>query len=137
MLGYYPVVICVTIALHLIWALGLAMEPAAINATALHTLLVIAKSPHMAAAIYAGVAMLAIVGMAAPSRYARVILILPQQAVLWFSVVGAAYAMFLGQFADGVQRAHWFLIVDQVPVILIAVGHTAALLLIAGDKGHA
>ncbi len=44
--------------------------------------------------------------------------------------------MVLGQFADGIQRSHWFLIVDQIPIILIALGHTTALLVIAGNRGH-
>lgn len=115
----------------MIWAVGLYMEPAAINATGLHTMLTITHSPIAAAATFGGVAALAFMGLFARRRWLCALLLLPQQAALWVSVVGAANAMAMGAFADGVQRTHWFLIVDQVPIILIALGHTAALLLLA------
>lgn len=134
-IGYYPIIVCVTIALHLIWSVGLALEPAAVNATGPYAILIVARSPNIAAAIFAGVALLAIAGLLLKRRRYRFLLILPQQAVLWFSIFGAVNAMVLGQFADGVQRAHWFLIVDQVPTVLIALGHTIAILLIAGKRG--
>jgi hypothetical protein len=127
----YPITVCITIALHVIWAVSLVIDPTAINATGLRTMLLVARDTDMAAAIFAAVAVAATVGLISKGRFLRVLLILPQQAVLWFSVMGAINAMWLGQFADGVQRSHWFLIVDQMPVVLIALGHTLALLLIA------
>jgi TM2 domain-containing membrane protein YozV len=93
-------------------------------------------SSQVAGYVFLGVASLAMIGLAARNRHLRVYLILPQQLILWFSVVGAAHAMYLGQFADGIQRAHWFLVVDQVPIVLIALGHTVALLFIASDQAH-
>ena len=135
---YYPIVICIAIALHISWAAGLTIEPSVIHATALHTLLRVTGSPQIAAFVYGTVAALAIAGLLSPCRSVRVWLILPQQIVLYaFSVSGVAYAMFLGQFADGTSRTHWFLIVDQIPIILIAFGHSAALALIAGKHAHA
>lgn len=132
----YPVSVCVACTMHAIWSLGLVLEPTAINATGLHTVLVIAREPIYASFLFAIVAFLAVLGVIARETWRRVIFMLPQQIVLWFSVVGAAHAMYLGQFADGVERGHWFLIVDQIPVILIAAGHTAALLFIA-ERGDA
>lgn len=131
-----PISVCTAIALHLIWAVGLMFEPSAIHATGLHTMLVIAHSPMMAGIVFASVALLALVGIVSKVRWLCVWLLLPQQAALWVSVVGAANAIFMGQFADGVQRSSWFLLVDQVPVVLIALGHTTALLLIA-ERGSA
>lgn len=136
LIGRYPISITIACVMHLIWAVGLGIEPGSINATGLHAVLVLARSPEMAAFIFASVATLAMFGVAFHHPGLRVALILPQQGVLWFSVIGATNAMYLGQFADGVQRAHWFLIVDQIPVVLIAIGHTAALLFIA-ERGHA
>lgn len=134
MVGRYPITICMACVMHLIWMTGLLAEPGSINATGLYTVLIIARDTTVAAFIFAGVAALAIVGLAIGKRGAGVFLILPQQIVLWFSVIGALHAMYLGQFADGIQRPHWFLIVDQIPVVLIAIGHTAALLFIAENR---
>jgi hypothetical protein len=131
MVGRYPISICMACVLHVIWAVGLWVEPASIHATGLYTVMVIARDTTIAALIFAGVAVLATIGLASKRHAVQVAMILPQQIVLWFSVVGALHAMYLGQFADGVQRAHWFLIVDQVPVVLITLGHTAALIFIA------
>lgn len=130
----YPISICVACAMHFIWAIGLAVEPTAINATGLFTVLIIARDSYIAAALYGLVAVMAMIGVMSKRPEWRVLLILPQQIILWFSVVGAVHAMYLGQFADGVLRERWFLIVDQVPVVLITLGHTAALLFIAEHR---
>lgn len=135
MVGRYPISICTACLMHIVWSVGLVLQPDAIHATGLHTVLVIAREPIYAAFIFGLVAFLAMVGIAAENIAARVTMILPQQIVLWFSVVGAMRAMYLGEFADGTVRAHWFLVVDQIPVVLIALGHTAALLLIA-ERSH-
>jgi hypothetical protein len=135
LVGRYPISICMACIMHMVWAVGLMLEPGAINATGLYTVLIVARDTITASAVFGSVAILAMVGLRTGwDRALGVLLILPQQIILWFSVVGAAHAMYLGQFADGVQRAHWFLIVDQLPVILIAVGHTAALLFIAENR---
>lgn len=135
LIGRYPITIVITIMMHAVWSIGLMFDQEAINATGLHTVLLLARHPAVAAFLFGAVAISAAGGLVIKQRYLRVFLILPQQLILWFSIVGAGYAMFLGQFADGIQRAHWFLIVDQIPVVLIALGHTAALLLIA-ENGH-
>lgn len=131
---YYPTVVGIAVALHAIWAIGLVFDPDAIHATALHAMLAVTGAALPAAGVFAAVATLAAVGMMTGRMPVRVILILPQHVVLWISVAGAVYAMWLGQYADGVARDHWFLIVDQVPVVLIACGHTAALLFIAAER---
>jgi hypothetical protein len=135
LVGRYPITICIACIMHLIWTVGLLIDADAIQATGLYTVLIVAQDAFGAALIFGGVAILACIGLHIGwNRTLGVFLILPQQVVLWFSVVGALHAMYLGQFADGVQRAHWFLIVDQIPVVLIAVGHTAALLFIAENR---
>ena len=131
LIGRYPIIICVTIVMHFVWSISVGIDPGAVHATALHTVMTVAGNPAVAALIFGSVAMVAALGLTMRDRYVRVFFILPQQIVLWFSIVGAGHAMWLGQFADGVQRSNWFLIVDQIPVVLIALGHTAALLLIA------
>jgi hypothetical protein len=130
----YPVIVGVAIMLHLIWASGLWMQPAAIHATALYPILLVTHSSSVASLIFAIVAVLALTGLLITGRWKRCLFLLPQQAALWLSVTGSVHAMSLGQFADGVQRAHWFLIVDQIPVVLIAMGHTFALMLISENN---
>lgn len=131
---YNPTVVGITVALHLTWATGLFFEPSAINATALHTMLILTGDPFLSALIFGMVAILAMLGILTNPLADRILLILPQHLVLWVSTVGVFYAMYMGQFADGVPRSHWFLIVDQIPVVLLAFGHTVALILMA--RGH-
>lgn len=136
LVGRYPLSVCIACALHLVWAVGLLHQPDAIHATGLYTIMAISgDSVTIAAAIFAAVAVLASVGLVfrPTSGLYAAIFILPQQVVLWFSMVGAAHAMWLGVYADGVARTSWFLIVDQLPIVLIAFGHMAALLFIAAE----
>ena len=128
---YYPTVVGITIALHLVWATGLLLHPDSIHATALHAMLELTGNPFLAATIFGAVALLAMLGLLAVRVTEQVILILPQHIVLWISAVGVGWAMYFGQYADGVERDHWFIIVDQIPVVLLALGHTAALIFIS------
>jgi hypothetical protein len=87
----------------------------------------------LAAELYLGAAILAVYGMWFAPRRTRVWLLLPQQFLLLVSGFAALHAMILGQFADGVVRAHTFLIADQSPILLVAIFHTVALVRIARD----
>jgi hypothetical protein len=134
LIGRYPLSICIAIGMHFIWSIAIGIDPEAVDATAVHTMLSVPGINYaLAAMIFGAVATMAAIGMVLRGTKARVLFILPQQMVLWFSFVGVTHAMWLGAFADGVVRSHWFLIVDQVPVVLITLGHTAALLLLASD----
>ncbi len=133
---YNPTVVGITVALHLVWATGLFFEPDIIHATALHTMLILTGDPFLAALVFGAVAILAMLGILTEPLNDRILLILPQHLVLWISAVGVFYAMYIGQFADGVQRSHWFLVVDQIPVVLLACGHTVALILMARGGHH-
>jgi hypothetical protein len=126
----YPVIIFVAVALHLIWAAGLIIDPSSVHVTATHAVLQIAGSYSLSAFIFALTALLATIGMVGLNGKAtawRYCLLLPQHITLWISAIGCIHAMFEGAFADGVERGHWFLIVDQMPVVLIACAHTFAL----------
>ena len=134
---YYPVVVGMAIVLHLVWSAGLIFQPASIHATAIHAMLAITGSPIATAGVFAAVATLAAVGLLEATPTVRVVLIMPQHVALWVSVAGVVYAMWLGAFADGTVRDHWFLIVDQMPVVLIAIGHHVALLFVATERMNA
>jgi hypothetical protein len=130
----HSISISLAIAMHLVWSVGLVLDGRAINATGLHTMLSITHDPGYAALLFGVVALMALCSMFVRRSWLTVALLLPQQAALWVSVVGAINAMAIGQFADGISRGHWFLVVDQIPVVLITLGHTAALLLIAEKR---
>lgn len=128
---YYPTVVGITVALHLVWATGLFFNPSSIHATALHAMFTLTGDPFLGAIIFGTVALLAVLGLMAHEVRDQVLLILPQHTVLWVSAVGAGWAMYSGQYADGTERDHWFIVVDQVPIILLALGHTVALVFIS------
>lgn len=138
---YYPTIVAVATIMHLVWAVGLMADPLAHTATPIHTLIeflsLVLTSDDVdiyAAVVFVSVAFLAICGLIKSNPLIRGGLILPQHLVLWVSAGGAVYAMWTGQYADGVIRSHWFIIVDQIPILLITLGHSAALLFIL-DKG--
>ncbi len=134
----YPISIVMAITMHLVWAVGLLIDNAAVNATGLHALHTIFQQHDITtAAVILAVVAAAVTGLFVRGTQAKVLLLIPQQILLWFSVAGVSYAMLIGRFADGVQRSHLFLVVDQIPVILVALGHTAALLLsVRGTERH-
>lgn len=127
-----PLVIIYAISLHLVWAAALLIDSEAGNATAVNTLLYFVSNSH-AVVIYFMVAILAITG----SSYKGILkplCMLPQQLIMMISAGGSLLAMWNGQFADGVQRSHAFLIADQSPAVIAAVLHTYAILLIARNE---
>lgn len=129
--GRYPLAICTACILHFVWAVGILADPSAINATATHALLLISGTPPLASIILVFVAGLAAIGVTGDDPHWRVLLALPQQFVLVMSSYGCIEAMYLSQFADGIVRERWFLVVDQLPMVLMTLGHTMSLILIA------
>lgn len=125
-----PLIIIYAIALHFTWASLLLFDTAAGYATAVHTLLVFVPDA-IAVAIYLTVAVLAIFGLFYQRGIVKPLCLLPQQFVMMISAGGAIWAMWLGQFADGVQRSHAFLIADQFPAVIAAILHTYAIIAIA------
>jgi hypothetical protein len=119
-------IIWYAIILHFVWAITLAFSPTAGYATAVHTMLEFISVPW-AITLYGVVAFMATIGLYCRHGFGRVIALLPQQFVLMVSAGGALWAMYLGQFADGVQRSHEFLIADQSPAVIGAILHTVAI----------
>ncbi len=127
-------IIIYAILLHLTWAAALLYDPAAGNATAVHTFLSFV-SPEFAVATYIIVADVAIFGLVYKKSIIKPLCMLPQQFIMMVSAGGALWAMWLGQFADGVQRSHAFLIADQMPAVIAAILHTYAIIKIAKNNG--
>jgi hypothetical protein len=55
----------------------------------------------------------------------------PQQLVLLISAVGGIHAAAAGHYADGTVRPWQFIVTDQLPVILLAIIYTVAVLRLA------
>lgn len=125
-------IIVYAILLHLTWAVALLFDRAAGNATAVHTLLHFVPD-IVAVDIYVGVAGLALFGLFYRKSIMKPLCLLPQQFLLMVSAGGALWAMWLGQFADGVQRSHAFLVADQAPAVIAAALHTYAIFMVAHD----
>lgn len=128
-------IVVYAIILHLVWAVSLWASPTTANATAVHTLLQFLSIPQ-AIAVYLSVACLAIIGLIYRENLWKPLFLLPQQFVLIVSAGGALWAMWIGQFADGIQRSHEFLIADQSPAVIAALLHTYAICLIIKETRY-
>lgn len=115
------------VALHLIWAIAGIHDHSAYNSTALAAIFRMFQDATPVILII--VAVLAFI--AVELRQTAVVtfaLILPQQTVLIISAFGSLHAMIAGHYADGIERSQAFIVADQVPAILAALGHTAAII---------
>jgi hypothetical protein len=113
------------VALHLVWGVLGLVDPAAYDSTAFSALFRLfgyATSP-----ICFAVAASALVGIGTHGRLKGLAFMLPQQTILLISAFGAVHAMMLSQFADGVIRPRAFIIADQVPAVITAIGHTVSM----------
>ena len=120
-------VIWYAILLHLAWGATVLVDGRATMMTALAELRTL--SPSTAAL---GISLLLIGGAALlsalyPTRRWALALVLPQQFALMMSAFGAVRAVAQRAFPDGVERPWAFILADQLPAILTAVLHTAAL----------
>ena len=61
------------------------------------------------------------------SRVAAIVLLYPQQYLLYLSVGSALNAVWSQSYADGVPRPFAFIAVDQLPMIFLGLTHTAML----------
>ena len=72
----------------------------------------------------------AVAGMHIPhlTRWFSTTLLLPQQYMLILTAASSLSAVIAGQFADGVPRAHLFILIDQSPAIMLVIFHTLAVI---------
>lgn len=120
------------IVLHLVWALTLYLDDSAANATAVASIRYAIPRPFgiLAMLLVAG---LAVVGLSMRNAWHATMLMIPQQFLLLISAGGAFEAMWEGQFADGVVRPTAFIVADQMPAILAAIGHVLAIFAMARE----
>lgn len=114
------------VALHFIWATILMVDQDALGATALSALHRHIPMPWLMWVI-ATAALMALLALVVRAPL-FLLMLLPQQILLMMSAAGAVEAIWLGQFADGVVRSRGFLAADQCYSIIVAIGHTAAII---------
>lgn len=128
-----PLIVWFAILLHILWAIDMFIDPVQSG---------LATAPYAVKSAFGSIAptilfmgcMLAFLGMIIHHRMWSVILMLPQQTLLFVSAVGAVKAIVLGHFADGVQRSRMFIATDQEPAIILAVLYTIAIFQVARLK---
>jgi hypothetical protein len=128
------------VSLHLVWAVILVFDSSAINATAVNALYRAvellgwpeADSVLLLTVLVCSVALCALVALTlhhtGRARAWILLLLVPQQAVLFISAAGAIDAIWNAQFADGVIRDRGFIAADQFYSILAALWHTLAII---------
>ena len=125
--GAFSTMVLYAVGLHLIWAFCGLSSPTAFDSTALSALYRLAGTFTPLACFT--VALMAVGAMFCHKPLRMVGLMLPQQALLVVSGIGAAKAVYLGSFPDGVIRSHEFILSDQAPALLAVLTHTCAILL--------
>lgn len=121
----FSLMILYAVILHIAWAVCAWVDPSAVNSTALaavHDIFGTLGTPL----VCLGVALAALAAFRIEEPYPALLLMLPQQAIMTVSALGAAHAIYISQFADGVLRPRGFIAADQLPAIIGAVGHTIA-----------
>lgn len=121
------VMVMYVVFLHLSWSLIIWLDPVALHITSIHALYVVVHTPNTLANILMITAIAATLGMVSRNLWA-LLLVVPQQIILFMTAAGAVTAMYLGQFPDGVVRPHAFMIADQIHSVIAAVCHTVALI---------
>lgn len=124
--------------LHLIWAGLLLSSLAAAHSTPVEAVVSVLHSRVGAIIALAGTGVLALAAAwyhespAHPpiGRRLLALALIPQQVLLIISAGGGIAAAVRGHYADGVTRPWQFIAGDQLPVILIALLYTTAILVI-------
>lgn len=122
------IVVMISVVLHLFWAFLLFFDPvAAVGATGLNSIYRFIPDFRLVPLVLILSSVCATIGILYRSPWI-VFLLIPQQILLMMTAAGASEAIWLGQFADGVLRSHVFIAADQIGSILLAVGHTIAII---------
>lgn len=125
------------------WAVLLTWLPAALLATPVAPVAALFGGPVTVTVVLLAAALLAqsaIVFRRLPPRrplpaWLLLLALVPQQILLLVSAFGGIQAVVNGHYADGTVRPWQFIIADQLPVILLALIYTAAMLA-AGRSGQ-
>ena len=111
--------------LHLLWGVLLFASPTSTHATVTAFFVDVFHWRLLVALLLGTASVLSIwVVYRAPVYTWRTGLMLTPQAVfILLAATGAVQAILTGEYADGVQRSHWFIAADQAPPVVAAVCH--------------
>lgn len=115
------------VSVHILWGGLLLMSPRPANTTPLG---LFSAAPHLiTAALMLTAAVTAVAGLMQPAPGMRSLgLLLPQQMLLLLTAFSALDAVIGSAYSDGVIRSRAFIGADQLPIVIIVVMHTAALI---------
>jgi hypothetical protein len=117
--------------LHLAWAVLLLVSPTAGYSTPVAIITRVCGGPYRSAFVLATVAGVAMVFPFIRYRLTNrmmAALLIPQQLLLFMSAGAGLWAAVRETYADGVVRGWPFILSDQLPVILLALLYTVAVL---------
>ena len=115
--------------LHLIQALILLGSRSADGSIGLHSLLVLIPDPGCLAAalIASSTAALVVLTRRDLAPWLTIILLTPQQVLLFTTAIAAWLAVWHGSYADGVVRSSLFITADQLPRGMFSLVHLTAM----------
>lgn len=118
--------------LHVFWAAIVFIYPEAIGATPVSALYGVFRSDALLCIVLVSASALGLAALFTNLPWV-VVLLIPQQSLLLISAAGAIASVVTAQFADGVIRPRAFIAVDQMHIVLAAIGHAAAIIVDAHD----
>ena len=125
----FPIIL-IAIVQQFLTAVALVWDPQAHYATSIHILYEVLPNSKVLAGFLFMSAFMAGASFSMRRKVETIMLMVPQQLMLYLCAGAALHAIAIGEFADGTQRSSAFLLADQVPIILLAVFHTWAMVLI-------
>ena len=131
--GSLVVILCSVI--HCAWGIGLLVAP--FRTTGIDLILTLSHSNHVVAGlIFISAGLLATVSTWSyfDKAIIHVLLFMPQQTLLFISMIGALQSMSLGRFADGVPRPLLFIFIDQIYLVVLCFFHIFAIIMGYGLK---
>jgi hypothetical protein len=128
-------VITATSVLHLAWTILLVLSASTAFSTPVSGVISLTGSRYAAAITLGAAALLALfVGWLyrserhSPATWTMTIGLVPQQFLLLVSALSGIRAIAVGHYSDGTARAWEFIAGDQLPVIIITLLYTTAIL---------
>lgn len=124
----YKWIFFVATFIHFIWGLIVFRSIEALYTTPTFVLGLIINNHTILGLVLMLISICSIIGyLQKTSNIKHIILLVPQQVTLCISAFGALYMVMSGHYADGVPRSTDFMLVDQLPIISIALCHFLAL----------
>jgi hypothetical protein len=132
------VAICTVSLMHVVQSLMISVWPASGNATPLRALLYVSEgfgidSDWVVVTLLILSALLGLTGALLRLGYIRLMMFVPQHFFLGVMAIGGLYAAWEGQYLDGTVMPWSHILSDQMPVTVLFLVHSSAILRRARD----